>query len=171
MAEREYTSKGQGNYNTVAGSIGIASALGLMSNGCGNGLNLFGNNRNGCDQYVTRYDAQKEDEICRLRSDKAILESTIFTDNKLNDFRNYVDAKFEKQATINTEQAVYNATNSATISCVSGQVISLQDTLKHLTKTVIPNSSVCPGFGNVKVVPVDELCTVAVKNVKGRKEE
>ena len=43
------TSQGQGNLNTVLGSLGAASFLGLGANGCGNGIlgGMFGGNR--CD--------------------------------------------------------------------------------------------------------------------------
>ena len=47
------TGQGQGNLNTVLGSLGAASFLGLGANGCGNGIlgGMFGGNR--CDNYVT----------------------------------------------------------------------------------------------------------------------
>ena len=40
--------------------------------------------------------------------------------------------------------AVYQATNTATISCLSNQVNGIQAVLNGLTKTVIPKSNVCP---------------------------
>lgn len=60
-----------------------------------------------------------------------------------------MDGKFANvEAQINA-QAVYNATNNATINCINGQVAQLM----ALTKLVVPNSSICPGWGNVTVTP------------------
>ena len=52
-SEMNVTSQGQGTYNTVGASLGIASFLGMGANGngCGGGGllgNLFGNNNNHC---------------------------------------------------------------------------------------------------------------------------
>ena len=45
------------------------------------------------------------------------------------------------------EQLVYNGVNSATIGCLQQQI----NALLGMTKMVIPNSSVCPGWGEAKV--------------------
>ena len=50
---------------------------------------------------------------------------------------------------MNMNQAVYNGTNTATLSCLQNQV----NQLMSITKVVIPNSSVCPGWGNVTITP------------------
>ena len=46
-------------------------------------------------------------------------------------------------------QAVYNATQTAAINCMQGQISQLFG----LTKLVVPNTSVCPGWGNVTITP------------------
>ena len=53
---------------------------------------------------------------------------------------NYVDAKVGAVENAVNAQAVYNATNTATISCIQGQIAQLQG----LTKVVIPIANVCP---------------------------
>jgi hypothetical protein len=45
------------------------------------------------------------------------------------------------------DQRVYNATNTAALGCVQGQVAQLMS----LTKLVVPNGSICPGWGDVTV--------------------
>ena len=45
------------------------------------------------------------------------------------------------------EQRVYNATNTSAIACMQGQVAELM----ALTKRVVPNGSICPGWGDVTV--------------------
>ena len=47
------------------------------------------------------------------------------------------------------QQAVYNGTNTAALTCLQSQVAQLYG----LTKLVVPNTSVCPGWGNVTITP------------------
>ena len=147
--ENKYASKG------VAGAglgLGIAgTALGLLQ---GNGLNgILGGWGNNCvpseSMPVTRYDAGKDARIAELETEVKLRDANIYTDSKLNDLRNYVDGKF---AVVNDQmcaQAVHNATNDAVLGCMQGQIAQLMG----LTKLVVPNTSVCPGWGNVTITP------------------
>ena len=136
MAE-PYAGKGTtalGTVGTILGSIGTAGALG------GNGLlgNLFGNNATCSENIcVNRYELAQENKIASLESDKKLLESTIYTNDKLNDFRNYVDARLAGINASIANQAVYNATNDANIAC-------MKNTLNGITHTVVPITAVCP---------------------------
>jgi hypothetical protein len=47
------------------------------------------------------------------------------------------------------QQAVYNGVNTAAVECIKGQIAQLMG----LTKLVVPNASICPGWGNVTVTP------------------
>lgn len=161
----EFASKG------VAGSglgLGIAgTALGLL-NGLG-GMAGLAANAAGCNSCggccsentpVSRYEmnqaqtiAAKDAEIGLLKADKytdqKLSEVTAYLMGQIKDLSNEVRANKDEQAGVNMQQAVYNATNTAAISCLQNQVTALQG----LTKLVIPNSSVCPGWGAVKVTP------------------
>lgn len=155
--EMQYASNGKGNLGVTLGAIG--TGLGVMNGGAGGILgNLFGNGyNNGCsdNQYVTRYDAGKDARIAELETEVKLRDANIYTDSKLNDFRNYVDGKF---AVVNDKlcaQAVHNATNDAVLGCMQGQIAQLMG----LTKLVIPNTSVCPGWGNVTVTPAAAAAT------------
>ena len=134
----EFASKG------VAGSglgLGVAgTALGILNGGLGNLLG--GWNNCGCaeNMAVTRYELGLQNQIASKDGHIALLESNIYTDQKLNDLRNYVDAKVGVVEGAVNAQAVYNATNTATIGCIQGQIAQLQG----LTKVVIPITSVCP---------------------------
>lgn len=134
----EFASKG------VAGSglgLGIAgTALGLLNGGGLGGI--LGGGYGGCHENmpVNRYELAKEQEIAALKSEKALLEANIFTDGKLNDFRNYVDRRFNGIEAQICQQNVYNATNTAAIGCIQAQVAALQG----LTKVVIPLDNICP---------------------------
>lgn len=144
--ENAYASKGVGG--TALGlSIG---ALGAEVLG-GTLGNLFGNNRScsGNDAPVSRYEASLTAENAELKTEIKLRDSNIYTDNKILELYRYVDGKFAGvEAQINA-QAVYNATNNAALNCLNGQVAQLMG----LTKIVVPNTSICPGWGNVTVTP------------------
>ena len=124
-----------GTVGTILGSIGTA---GVIGNG---GLlgNIFGGNTAVCSENmpVNRYELNQENRIATLEADKKLLESTIYTNDKLNDFRNYVDARLAGINTSIANQAVYNATNDANIACLTNKV-------NGITHTVVPISAVCP---------------------------
>jgi hypothetical protein len=146
--ENKFASKG------VAGTglgLGIAgTALGLLG---GNGLNgILGVNGNcGCseDHYVNRYELGLQQELAAKDSKISLLESNIYVDSKIADVYERLNTKIGAvEAQIN-QQAVFNATSTATINCISGQVAQLMS----LTKLIVPNGSICPGWGNVNVTP------------------
>jgi hypothetical protein len=98
---------------------------------------------------VNRYELNMQTELAAKDGKIALLESNIYTDQKLNDLRNYVDRRVNHVEDAVNAQAVYNATNTATIGCIQGQVAQLFG----LTKLVVPNTSVCPGWGSVTITP------------------
>ena len=145
-----------GIVGTILGSIGTAGVLGN-----GNLLGMGGNACPPCSENmpVNRYEMQQEQRIGALEAAAAQKDAYIYTTDKLNDFRNYVDNKF---ACVNNELrdiAVYQATNTATIGCIGQQVAGLQAVLNSITRCVIPNSSVCPGWGNVTITPAATTTT------------
>lgn len=140
----EFASKG------VAGSglgLGIAgTALGLLNGGLGN---VLGTGYNNCadNQFINRYELEMENKLVAKDSEIALLKSNIYTDQKIADVYERLNNKIAGvEAAVNT-QAVVNATMTGTISCMQGQIAQLQS----LTKLVVPNSSVCPGWGDVNV--------------------
>ena len=154
----EFASKG------VAGAAlgtGIAgTALGILNGGLGN---ILGGNmwNNGCSDncYVNRYELDLENKIVSKDSEIALLKSNIYTDQKLADLYTNLQVQLntikENQNAVNMQQAVYNGTNTATISCIQNEIAQLQG----LTKLVVPNTSVCPGWGNVTITPAASTTT------------
>lgn len=167
--ESNVTGQGQGNLNTVLGAIGTYGALnsgalngllGGLGGGCNNGWN-----RNGCgcspvDVPITRYEAQMMQELAAKDGKIALLESNIYTDQKIADVYERLNVKIEAtkaaQDAVNLQQATFNAANTAAIGCMQGQIAQLYS----LTKLVVPNASVCPGWGNVTVAPATTPATV-----------
>lgn len=135
---------------TVLGSIGTAGVLGN-----GNLLGVGGNACPPCSENmpVNRYEVDLQQENSELRSQIALRDASIYTDGKLNDFRNYVDAKFSAVNGELRDIAVYQATNTATVSCMGQQIAGIQGVLAQITKCVVPNTAVCPGWGNVTITP------------------
>lgn len=142
------TGAGQGVYNTIAGSLGLASFLGLGSNGNGGGLNLFGNNRCGGGCTVTAETLDMAMRIAAKDSEIALLKSEQNTEVKIADVYEKVLARINadkmEQAGINSAQAVANAQMSSAIAVLQNSYSCLQGTVNGITKTVIPISSVCP---------------------------
>jgi hypothetical protein len=143
----EFASKG------VAGTglgLGIAgTALGVINGGWLG--NVFGNvgGRCGTEAPVNRYELGLEQKIASLESGIALRDANIYNDTKMLELYKYVDGKLEGINNKLCDQAVFNATQTAAMNCMGGQIAQLY----ALTKLVIPNGSVCPGWGNVTVTP------------------
>ena len=145
----EFASKG------VAGSglgLGIAgTALGILNGGLGNILGGMGGCNTGCseDRMVNRYELAQESKISELQSQIALRDANTYNDQKLLEVYKYFDSKIEGVNARLCDQAVWNATQTATIGCMANQIAALNG----LTRLVIPNASVCPGWGSVTVTP------------------
>lgn len=146
----EYTSNTKGNAALTTGIIGTAGVgLGLLGN-------LLGMNGANCahpvcseNTGVNRFELGQETEIATLKSRNALLEANIYNDQKLLEVYKYFDGKIEGINQRLAEQAVWNATQTGTITCMAGQIAQLMS----LTRLVVPNTSVCPGWGNVTITP------------------
>lgn len=143
--QNEYANRG-GMIGTSLG-LGIAgTALGLLNNG---GLgNILGG---GCaeDHRVSRYEAEQAAKIANLETEVKLRDANTFTMGEIGNLRDYMERRFERVEHELCDQKVYNATNTAAISCIQGQVAQLQS----LTKLIVPNASICPGWGDVTVAP------------------
>lgn len=139
----EFASKGVANAGLATGIIG--TSLGILGGGLGNLLGgVFGaNNVAGIasdNMPVTRYELQMEDKLVSKDSEIALLKSEKYTDEKIVDVYERLSSRINGVEQQIAAQAVYNATNTATLSCLQGQVAQLQS----LTKLIVPTSSICP---------------------------
>lgn len=143
------TSQGQGALNTVLGAVGTYGAL--QSGALGGILGGFGNNYGNRpleiitsdDRTISRYEAKMMQELAAKDGKIALLESNIYTDQKIADVYERlirkIDANKEAQNEINMQQAVYNGTNTATIGCLKNEIAQLL----ALSEMVIPQRKVC----------------------------
>lgn len=101
----------------------------------------------------------KDGEIALLKADKytdqKIVEAYKDLVGQINGLAAEVRSNRDEQQGINLQQAVLNGTTGSTIACMQQAIAQLQG----LTKLVIPNSSVCPGWGNVTITPATSTTT------------
>lgn len=133
----EYASKSVGNAALTTGIIG--TALGVLD-GFGGIANLFGPRQpmDPGDRPVTRHEMDLYQQINAANAEIASLKGQKYTDVVANGLQQQLST-----------QAVWNATQAANLQCLQGQVAQLQG----MTKLVIPNDSVMPGWGHVTVYP------------------
>lgn len=161
--EHSVTSQAQGALNSVLGGLGTASFFGVNAGNVlgGLGRNCGCNGYNTADAPISRYEAGMMQELAAKDGKIALLESNIYTDQKIADVYERLNSKIDRnrdeQQAINREQAVYNGVNTATIQCMQGQI----QTLLGITKVVVPNSAICPGWGNVTITPATATTTTA----------
>lgn len=155
--ELNYASNAKANAGLATGIIG--TALGALNATGGNILGgMWGGNNCGCNagymacsenNLINRYEASQQARIAELETEVKLRDANFYTLSEMGKLRDYVENKFDKVEAQLCQQAAYNATNTATINCMAGQIAQLQS----LTKLVVPNSSVCPGWGDVTITP------------------
>lgn len=112
-------------------------------------ISLAGRNGGTCseDHTINRYEAQKDARIAELETEVKLRDANTYTDQKLLDMYKYIDGELKGVRQNLCDQAVWNATQTSAIGCMAQQIAQLQG----LTKLVIPNGSVCPGWGEAQV--------------------
>lgn len=142
----EFASKGVATAGLTTGIIGTAGWL--LNGGLGNLLGGLGGNNAALmsamacsdNQPVSRYEMKMENELAKKDSEIALLKADKYTDEKITEVYERLSSRIRGVEDQVAAQAVYNATNTATLSCIQAQVAQLQG----LTKLVIPITSVCP---------------------------
>ena len=147
----EFATNAKGNAALTTGIIGTAGVgLGLL-NGLGGLGGLFGGAPRAamCSEEiaVNRYEAAQSARIAELETEVKLRDANTFTMGEMNKLRDYVDGKFARVEHELCDQRVYNATMNSAVGCIQGQIAQLYS----LTKVVVPNSSICPGWGDVTV--------------------
>ena len=140
--ENRYASRG------VAGAglgLGIAgTALGVLSGGLGNILGGNGTVNGHCtcseDHVINRYEAAQSARIAELETEVKLRDANIYTDSKIADVYERLSGRINCVEGQIAQQNVYNATNTATLGCISGQIAQLMS----LTKTIVPAENICP---------------------------
>lgn len=146
------------NTRGIAGAglgLGIAgTALGILNGGLGNVLGLGGVAPVAAgaaiasdNMYVNRYEAAQAARIAQLETQVQLRDANTYTIGEISKLRDYVDRRFDGVNAQLGTQAVVNAQTAANLACLQNTVAQLSG----LTKLVVPNSSICPGWGDVTV--------------------
>jgi len=130
MADVQYASNGKGNLGVTLGAIG--TGLGLMAEG-GGLAGILGGRRGGDpeDRPVTRYEMG-------LISENTLLKANQYSDVRANGLQQMI-----------SNQSVWNATQEGILANQRQQI----EQLYSLTKLVVPNDNVVPGWGAVTIKP------------------
>ena len=129
----------------------IGTALSVLNGGLPNVAGGW----NGCNaaaacsenMAVNRYELTMQRELTNKDMEIAYLKGRDAAKSDSLELYRYVDGKFAAVERELADQRVFNATQIGTISCMQGQIAQLMG----LTKLVVPNGSICPGWGDVTV--------------------
>lgn len=174
----EYASKGLAGTGLGLGIAG--TALGILNGGL-NGASLLGNTQststaadmatiastvaeiagvtNKCSDNtpVTRYELKMQQDLASKDAEIALLKSEQNTEVKIADVYERLITRINSdqraQADWNASQSVAYAQMSAAIATNANSISALQSSCNQITKLVVPNTSVCPGWGNVTITP------------------
>ena len=130
----------------------IATALSVLNGGIGGVAGGWGNCNGAaavCSENmgVNRYELSMQKEITNRDMEIAYLKGRDAAKTDSLELYRYVDGRFTAIERELADQRVYNATNTAAMNCMGGQIAQLYS----LTKLVVPNGSICPGWGDVTV--------------------
>lgn len=108
--EKEFTSRGVGAAALTTGIIGTAGfGLNLLGNLLGaNGANTANAPCHPEDRPIDRYTLELEQKLAEAKTQIALRDSTIYTDNKSLDLYKYVDGRFREFEQAIAAQAVNN---------------------------------------------------------------
>ena len=141
----EFASKGVAGTGLGLGAAGVA--LGILNGGLGNVLGGIGTCGCSDNMYVNRYEATQNARIAELETEVKLRDANFYTLGEMGKLRDYVDGRLTAIEGEICNQKVMNATVTSNMSCMASQIAALNS----LTKLVVPNASICPGWGNVTV--------------------
>jgi hypothetical protein len=142
------SSAGVGGAALGTGIAGLS--LALLNGGLGNILGGVGNN-----QVASKSDLAYTQELAKKDSEIALLKSEQNTEVKIADVYDRLITKINAnqlaQSEWNAAQMVNNCKMSNAIAVNTNSITALQNCCNSITKLVVPNSAICPGWGDVTV--------------------
>lgn len=134
-----------------AGALGVTLTplLGNLLSGGGVGWNGSHAPVGVCSesQLVNRYEAGQAARIAELETEVKLRDANFYTVSEMGKLRDYVDGKFARVEHELCDQKVVNAQLIGNTTCMAGQIQQLYG----LTRLIVPNSAICPGWGDVTV--------------------
>ena len=140
-----------GGLGGAALGLAIPGTVALVNQLTGNG-GLFGGLFNGGNNYngaVSALESALAYEKAGRYTDQTGIEVYKQFAKERNETQAQISALFAAIAQMDKTVSVNEAVNSERINCLKGRVDNIYDVFK----LVMPNSSVCPGWGNVTITP------------------
>lgn len=139
-----------GIIGTVLGGIAVANqSNGLLGNLFGGG----NNNANNCQALMSELAKEKAERY----TDQVGTEVYKQFAKERNETQAQINALFAAIAQMDKTISVNEAVTNERVTCLAGKVNNIYDVFK----LVVPNSSVCPGWGNVTITPSASTTTGA----------
>lgn len=137
-------------------SIGALSLAALQGANNGNGLfgNLFGNCNN-CNNQTAALMSELAKEKSERYTDQIGTEVYKQFAKEREQTQAQINALFASVAQMDKTISVNEAVAAEKLSCLTGKVNNIYDVFK----LVLPNSSACPGWGNVTITPAASTTT------------
>lgn len=132
--------------------LAIPGTVALVNQLSGGNGGLFGGLFNGGSNYnaqVSALESALAYEKAGRYTDQTGVEVYKQFAKERNETQAQISALFAAIAQMDKTVSVNEAINSERINCLSGRVNDIYDTFK----LVMPNSSVCPGWGDVTITP------------------
>lgn len=143
----EYASKSVGTAGLTTGIIG--TALGAASSGLLSGV--FNGRTTNSEDYVSRETFELAMKLASSESSNALLSAELNTEKKMVEVFNALNDKINNavsnQAAVNSAQAVTNCATTSALAVAQNNITQLMS----LTKVVIPNANINPGWGDATV--------------------
>ena len=146
-----------GGLGGAALGLAIPGTVALVNQLAGNG-GLFGglfNGGNSCNSQVSALESALAFEKAGRYTDQTGIEVYKQFAKERNETQAQISALFAAIAQMDKTMAVNEAINGERITWLSNKVNNIYDVFK----LVVPNSSVCPGWGNVTVTTATTTTT------------
>jgi hypothetical protein len=138
MAEVNYATDGKANAALTTGIIGTTLGGIAAAGGLGAILGIQPGGMNPSDRPVTRYEMDLIRENARLQNENTRISCNSYTDHAVAGVQRQIDG-----------QSAVNAAMTATMQAQQGQI----NQIMGITRLVVPNENVAPGWGRAAVTP------------------
>lgn len=160
---------GTGLAGVITGGIALLNTIGN-----GNGALLGGLLGGGNQTALSAMIAQKDAEIAQLKSekyaDKVGIEVHAYAEQRLNAALEKMNAIDQRLSALEVaaplreklvDQQIARVADQMQCCCNASNaaIAALQATVAQITKLVVPNAAICPGWGNVTVTPATTTTT------------
>ena len=149
--EKSVASGGLGGAALGLAIPGTVALVNQLTNGQGLFGGLFNGGNCGCNNnsVVSALESALAQERAERYTDQTGTEVYKQFAKERNEIQAQISAIFAAIAQMDKQNAVAEAINGERISCLTTKVNNIYDVFK----LVVPNSSVCPGWGNVTITP------------------